>query len=309
MSPPPPLVMERAVKRFRRGLFGPVERAVDEVDLQVGSGEVVALIGESGSGKTTLARLAVGLLGAEGGEVRIFGERVGDLRGAALRALRRRAQLLFQSPDAHLNPGLPLLAQVEESARLFRAGADPRAEAEAALGQVGLLHRAEALPGQLSGGERRRAGIARVLLARPELILADEPTAGLDAALKADIIDLLLAGRRPDTGVLLISHDLPVVRYAASRVVVLLAGQVVEQLPIEALGRGPHHPFTWALLDASGLIPRRAAPPAAEQPAHDGGCRHAEVCPAATSPCRQHAPALARVGEGRAIRCHLGGTP
>lgn len=242
-------------KRFsRRGLFGGASHlALDGVDIEVRAGERVAIIGESGSGKTTLARVGLGLIPADAGEIRLLGQIVRrSVRG-------RGAQLLVQDPRAMLNPGLSLGALLRESARRHQPGEDARTLAAKALDEVGLGGRASALPHELSGGERRRAGLARVLLARPSLLVADEPTAGLDAGLKADLIELMLERAGPDCAVVLISHDLPLVLWACQRVVVMEGGRVVDRFATASRGRHEPHAATAALLDAAGLHANESA--------------------------------------------------
>ncbi len=227
--------------------------AVAGVDLCIELGEVVGLIGESGSGKTTLVRAALGLVPFDEGHVRILGEPLDSLSRQQLRLLRRRVQLVFQDPDSMLNPGLTMREHLRESARLHR----PQLQADDVVAkvarQVGLIHRLDAHPRHLSGGEKRRVGLARVLVASPQLIVADEPTAGLDAALKADLIDLLLAGQTPQRSILLVSHDLPLVAHACSRVLVMLEGRIVDRFTIPELGRVEHHPYTAKLLRNAGM--------------------------------------------------------
>jgi ABC-type glutathione transport system ATPase component len=226
--------------------------AVDGVSLTVNEGERVALIGESGSGKTTLARCGLGLVPRDGGAVRLFGEDTAGWGESRWRAARKHAQLLFQDPRAMLNPAMTLGQLLRESAALHRPAADPNKEAARVLSEVGLSGRDRALPGELSGGEMRRAGIARLLLARPKLVVADEPTAGLDAALKASLIELLLDRVGPRCAVVLISHDLPVVAWACERIVVMQAGRVVDAFRTSEMGSG-RHPYTVRLLAAAGM--------------------------------------------------------
>lgn len=226
--------------------------AVDGVSLTVGEGERVALIGESGSGKTTLARCGLGLVPRDGGAVRLFGEDTAGWGEARWRAARRHAQLLFQDPRSMLNPAMRIGKLLEESAALHRPEADARREAARALDEVGLGGRERALPHELSGGEMRRAGVARLLLARPRLVVADEPTAGLDAALKASLIELLLDRVGPRCAVVLITHDLPVVAWACERMLVMQAGRVVDAFRTSEMGSG-RHPYTVRLLAAAGM--------------------------------------------------------
>jgi len=239
---------------FRGGLFGRAAHpALRGIDLQVRAGERVAVIGESGSGKTTLARVGLGLLRPSAGSVVLLGEDRTRASRATWRGLRSRAQLLFQDPGAMLNPAFAIGALLRESARLHRPGEDAGALVAEILGAVGLQGRERARPHELSGGERRRAGLARVLLARPALLVADEPTAGLDASLKADLLDLMLTRAGPDCAVVVITHDLPLALAACERVVVLHDGCLVDTFRPDGLGGHAPHPATSALLRAAGL--------------------------------------------------------
>lgn len=304
-SAAPLLSVRGMVKRYPRpgmvgALGGRAPAAVDGASLEVRPGEVVGLIGESGSGKTTLVRAGLGLLSYEAGEVSLLGRPL-PRRARRFGPMARGAQLLLQDPDASLNPGLTPRTLLWESARLHRPDEDPERVVTDAAERVGILHRLDGLPHQLSGGEKRRVGIARLLVADPLLVAADEPTAGLDAALKADIVDLLLAGRDPRRGYLIVSHDLPLVSHACHRVVVLYGGRVVEEAPVRLLGRGPHHPYTAALLAAAGLAPpiasTRAVRPAGREAA---GCPYHGPCPLGTEACRRTRPTLATAPGGSA---------
>lgn len=239
----------------RGGWFAPTEthEALKDVSLTIYEGERVGIIGESGSGKTTLARTGLGLVPRDAGDVRLFGQ---DTRGWGTRQwreARHHAQLLFQDPRAMLNPEMTLGQLLRESARLHDRERDPVRAAREILFRVGLEGRDGAYPRELSGGERRRAGIARLLLARPRLVVADEPTAGLDAALKADLVELLLDRVGKSCAVVLISHDVPLVLWCCQRVVVLREGLVVERFATSDVGRVDHHPHTQELLHAAGL--------------------------------------------------------
>ncbi|MFH1468624.1 MAG: ABC transporter ATP-binding protein [Pseudomonadota bacterium] len=310
-------------KRYKRpGVAGLLSRAgeaaVDHVSLAVYPGERVGLIGESGSGKTTLVRAALGLIPHEEGEVELLGRPLGTYSRTELRRLRSRCQLLLQNPDASLNPGLSVGALLRESARIHRPGASTDEVVAEVAARVGLGHRIEGLPFELSGGEKRRVGIARLLIADPDLIVADEPTAGLDASLKAEITDLLLASRGPTRGHLFISHDLPLICYACQRVAVMYAGVVVEEVLVNELGRVRHHPYTAALLAAAGLATAIAATHPAPPAGRAGpGCPYAGPCPLTAERCLREPPALEAMGAVDGVGTHRvacwavgpGGTP
>lgn len=256
------LTIRGMVKRYpRQGVFQrglEAQPAVDHVDLEVKFGEVVGIIGESGSGKTTLVRAALGLLSYQEGTVEVLGKDLTKLSAGAIRDARRNFQLLFQDPAAMLNPGLTVRQHLEESA-VVHGLPEPEKVATQMAERVGLPHRLDALPGQLSGGEQRRVGLARVLVPAPALLVADEPTAGLDAAIKADLIDSIVAHRSPDSAVLLISHDLAMVAYACDRIVVMLNGKVVDRFLSKDLRNASHHPYTLQLLQAAGILSQAEA--------------------------------------------------
>ncbi|MBW1879782.1 MAG: ABC transporter ATP-binding protein [Deltaproteobacteria bacterium] len=227
--------------------------ALDGVSIDVRAAERVGIIGESGSGKTTLARVGLGLVRATGGTVELFGE---DTRGWSTRrwrVARHDAQMLFQNPKAMLNPAMTLGQLLRESARLHDGDRDPERAALEILERVGLEGRERSFPFELSGGERRRAGIARLLLARPRLVVADEPAAGLDAALKADLVELLFDRVGNDCAVVLISHDVALVLWCCTRILVMRQGRVVDRFLTADLGQVEHHAHTLELLRAAEI--------------------------------------------------------
>jgi peptide/nickel transport system ATP-binding protein len=249
-----PLLDVRGLRKlYRAAPWSRPTVAVTDVDLAVHPGEVVGLIGESGSGKTSLVRTALGLYRRDGGAVRVLGRDPERLTTPERARLRQKAQLLLQDPAASLNPGLSVRDTLRESARVHRNG-DVSFVTEA-LDCFELTPRAAALPHELSGGEKRRVTLAMLWIAAPMLTVADEPTSGLDAARKADVLDLLLARRAPGSGVLLVSHDLPLVLYACSRVVVMAAGRLVDSFTVTDHAAPARHPVTRRLLWAAGMLP------------------------------------------------------
>jgi peptide/nickel transport system ATP-binding protein len=237
---------------------------IDGLDLTVERGEQVGLVGRSGAGKSTLARLLMGLAPRAAGRLTVLGCPV-PLR-ARSRAAWAATQLLTQDPDAHLDPWRTAGQMVARSARLH-GHPSPDAAGQAALAQVGLAHALDRHPLRLSGGERRRLGVARVHLAGPELLVADEPTAGVDAAQRDGILALLLRppGRPPPSAVV-ISHDLGLLSRWCDRLLVLAEGRVVDHIApadLPAEPRPDRHAETRALLAAareSGAVPPAGAP-------------------------------------------------
>jgi oligopeptide transport system ATP-binding protein len=290
-------------------------RAVDGVDLEIGHGEALALVGESGSGKSTLALALAGLHPVDRGEIAFEGR---TLPGHRSKADQRRIQMVFQDPYSSLNPRLTVGGVLAELIRVHHIV--PRAEVTSfsteLLGLVGLG--AEALPAyprQFSGGQRQRVAIARALVLRPDILIADEPVSALDVSVQATILNLLRDLRASlGLSLLLISHNLAVVRHLCDRVAVMYLGRIVEVAPTETLFRSPQHPYTRGLLAA---IPRISAVASDEAPAIQGdppsplripsGCRFRTRCPIAQERCEQEDPALiSGAGEPRHFAaCHF----
>ena len=270
MTAPPALLAARHLRK----LFGKASRgasaaaasangaiaAVDDVSLEVAPGETLAIVGESGSGKTTLARLLLRLIEPDGGEITFDGSDLLAARGAALRRLRREMQMIFQDPFSSLDPRMRVDAIVGEPIEIHRRqlGATQRAAIVIeALEAVGLDASAlRRFPHEFSGGQRQRIGIARALVLRPKLVVADEPVAALDVSVGAQILELLRnLQARWDLTYVIISHSLPVVAQLATRVAVMKAGKIVETGPVEQVLRAPAHPYTQALIAAVPTLP------------------------------------------------------
>jgi oligopeptide/dipeptide ABC transporter ATP-binding protein len=298
---------------------GRMLRAVDGIDLTVARGETLAIVGESGCGKSTLGRLLLRLEEADAGRILLDGSDMRGLHGAALRAMRRRVQVVFQDPYGSLNPRERIRDVLVRPMLLHRLCDAPGANRRAAalMERVGLSPaQLDRLPHQFSGGQRQRVAIARALSVGPELIVCDEPVSALDVSVQAQVVNLLQDLQR-DSGVALvfISHDLAVVRHLAHHVAVMYAGRVVEAGPAPVIFNDPRHPYTRALLAAAprtDIGPRAHAPLAGEPPnpaAPPPGCRFAARCPAARDACRRDPqPALREIGPGHAAACHFAET-
>jgi oligopeptide transport system ATP-binding protein len=290
-------------------------RAVDGVDLEIRRGEALALVGESGSGKSTLARAFTGLAPLASGEIRFDGR---VLPARRKRADQRRIQMVFQDPYSSLNPRLTVGGMLHELLRVHHVV--PRDEVASfsreLLGLVGLGDEAlSAYPRQFSGGQRQRVAIARALALRPDILVADEPVSALDVSVQATILNLL-RDLRAELGLtlMLISHNLAVVRHLCDRVAVMYLGRIIEVAPTETLFSDPQHPYTRGLIEA---IPKlstagdEGAPAIAGDPPSPlripAGCRFRTRCPIAQDRCEQEDPALRISGADSAhsAACHF----
>ena len=317
MSAPPVLETRDLRTHFRRGgWLRPARwlRAVDGVSFALGRQETLGLVGESGSGKTTLGRTVLRLVEPTSGEIHLGGQDITHLSQPELRALRRRAQIVFQNPYASLNPRRSVGAIVRQPLAVHGVPGDHARMVADLLQRVGLPpDAARRYPHEFSGGQRQRIAIARALALRPDLVVADEITSGLDATVKLRVL-ALLRELQTDFRVayLFISHDLAVVRQVADRVAVMYLGQIVEEAPTEALFRRPLHPYTQVL---RASVPPPDPTTAWQPPVLSGdppsalsippGCRFHPRCPIVENRCRVEPPALRVLGPGHRVACHL----
>lgn len=288
--------------------------AVRGVSLTVESGQAVGLVGESGCGKSTLARLAVGLERPDSGEVLLATGDGGRVAAGRRRRVSATVQLVPQDVGASLDPRLTVRASIAEPLAIHRRGsARVRGErVDALLAEVGLdPSYGTRFPHQLSGGQRQRVVIARALALEPEVLVADEPVAALDVSVRAQVLDLLLEiRRRRSLALLLISHDLAVLRSATDRVDVMYLGRIVESGPTDTVIAAPAHPYTAALVAAfpepdpgarsRWVAPLGEVPSPVELPA---GCTFASRCPRARPDCLETDPHLQPAGPHAIAAC------
>ncbi len=318
---PPLLQVDRVTKTYGGGLLG-VNRtlALDDFSLSISTEKpsVTAVVGESGSGKTTLARVLLGLTTPTSGMVRYRGEDITRLSGESRRAYRTDIQAIFQDPYGVFNPFYRVDHVLTTPVRKFRL-ASSRAEArtliEQALRTVGL--RPEEIlgryPHQLSGGQRQRTMVARALLLKPKIIIADEPVSMVDASLRATILGSLR--RLTDElgiSILYITHDLATAWQVSDNIIVMYRAAAVEAGQAEAVVKTPAHPYTRLLV---GSIPQvsltrdwlSTEPDARNPNDHDAACRFADRCPSTMDVCRTKRPPLSRISARHAAACHLHG--
>jgi peptide/nickel transport system ATP-binding protein len=294
--------------------------AVDDADLVIGRNEIVALAGESGSGKSTVARLLAMVYKPTAGEIVFDGKPLSRLRSRKdLLTYRSQAPMVFQDPFSSINPVYKVAHGLLRTLKLHRPELDQaarRAEAERLLTVVGLTPAAtvmEKYPYEMSGGQRQRIGFAQALASNPKLIIADEPVSMLDVSIRIGLLNLMTELRdHSDVSFLYITHDLASARYAADRLVVMYAGHIVEQGPIEDILADPLHPYTQLLL---ATVPDPRAP-LAELAGGDGGeppkvvdpapgCRFRARCGFAVERCATETPALRLLGDRHTAACHV----
>jgi oligopeptide transport system ATP-binding protein len=324
---PDALLKVKNLKKYfpiRGGLFSrEVARvhAVDDVSFDIMAGETLGLVGESGCGKSTTGRSILRLIEPTSGEVSFQGRNVTTLDKRSLRALRKEMQIIFQDPYASLNPRMTVGSIIGEALVIHKLAPTRKQREERVvqlLETVGLLpDHLRRYPHEFSGGQRQRIGIARALVLRPRLVVADEPVSALDVSIQSQVLNLLVELKREfSLTYLFVAHNLAVVGYIADRIAVMYLGKVVEVAPAAALYQRPLHPYTVALLSAIpqpvpgrrrqrivlvGDVPSPTHPPS--------GCRFRTRCPIARAVCAEVEPPLEAKAEGRLAACHFAGEP
>jgi oligopeptide transport system ATP-binding protein len=295
-----------------------VLKAVDGVSFSVARGETLGVVGESGCGKSTLGRAILQLIPPTAGEVVWLGRPIHGLSAAGMRPLRRDMQIVFQDPLAALDPRMTVGEIIGEPLDTFLPSLpkpERKARVQEMMAKVGLSPQmVNRYPHEFSGGQCQRIGIARAMILNPKLIVCDEPVSALDVSIQAQIINLLMRLQREfNLSLILISHDLSVVRHISHRVMVLYLGRVMEVASRDELYASPRHPYTQALISAvpipdpdreaskprmilSGDLPSPFEPPS--------GCLFRTRCPNATALCAEIAPAEDRVSESHRVFCH-----
>jgi len=297
-----------------KGIRDPFVDAVNGVSLHIGEGETYGLVGESGSGKTTLARSVLGLVQPHGGSILYQDAELVGMPSAGMQTVRREVVAMFQDPVGSLSPRMTIGSLLAEPFKIHDiSGRDLRQEAVRLLEMVGLNSDfASRYSHQLSGGQARRVGVARALALNPKLVIADEPTAGLDVSVQGEILNLL-GKLQAEFGIsiLVITHNLNVVRHITDRMGIMYFGRILEQGPTSTMFSNPKHPYTLALLSANPepdpdaeierLELQGEVPSLFNRPS---GCEFHPRCPFADAVCQSTFPQQTHVGDDHIFCCH-----
>jgi oligopeptide/dipeptide ABC transporter ATP-binding protein len=315
---------ENISKRYpiRKGLFRRIagqKKVVNDVSFELKRGKTLALVGESGCGKTVLLRVLLGIEESYGGRFLYRGRDTREMSGAELREMRTKVQMIFQDALGSFHPRMSVRESLEEPLILSGVKSESvrLATIETVLKQVGLsamfLSR---YPNQLSGGQRQRVAIARCLVVMPEIIFADEPISALDVSLQAQVINMLMDLQEEyELSILLVAHDLAVVRQIADTIIIMYLGAIVESAPARDIYRDARHPYTKVLLKAAPSIAKGLAdggfsidlkPGDLPDPANPPpGCPFQTRCIQAEARCAESMPPVREVAPGHTVMCHL----
>ncbi|ETB71843.1 peptide ABC transporter ATP-binding protein [Bacillus sp. CPSM8] len=307
------LLSVQKLKTYYRVSRKKIVKAVDDVTLSVEKGEILGVVGESGCGKSTLGKSILRLTEPTSGKVTFLGQEMTGLDAKDLRNMRRHIQMIFQDPYASLNPRMKIKDILEEPLIVHQLGkkAERREVVRSMLEIVGLdASYGDRYAHQFSGGQRQRIGIAKALITKPKLIIADEPVSALDVSVQAQILNLLNDLQEAfDLTFLFISHDLAVVRYISDRVAVMYFGKIVEMADAESLFREPKHPYTETLLAAVPVIGKgeavHTAPDIAAPRMSEKGCPFYSRCMKRAAVCLEAEPPLEETADGHYVACHF----
>ncbi|MBJ7887536.1 ABC transporter ATP-binding protein [Bacillaceae bacterium HSR45] len=307
------LLNVQELKTYYRVSRKKIVKAVDDVTLSVKKGEIVGIVGESGCGKSTLGKSILRLTEPTSGKVTFLGREMTGLDAKQLRNMRRHIQMIFQDPYASLNPRMKIKDILEEPLIVHKLGtkAERREVVRSMLEIVGLdASYGDRYAHQFSGGQRQRIGIAKALITKPKLIIADEPVSALDVSVQAQILNLLSDLQEAfNLTFLFISHDLGVVRYISDRVAVMYFGKIVEMADADSLFREPKHPYTETLLAAVPVIGKgeavHTAPDIAAPRMSEKGCPFYSRCMKRADVCLEAEPLLEETADGHYAACIL----
>lgn len=308
------LISVKNLKKYFHVASGTLH-AVDGVNFSINEGETLGVVGESGCGKSTLGRVLIHLLESTEGQILYKGKDITKVNKRELHELRKEMQIIFQDPFSSLNPRMTIYQTIAEPMKI--AGHYTQKQIDEAvmniMDTVGLAKRlVNAYPHELDGGRRQRIGIARALVMKPKFVVCDEPVSALDVSIQAQIINLLLDIQESNAlTYLFITHDLMVVKYISTKIMVMYLGQVVEFAENEELFDHPTHPYTKALFSAVPIpdihnqqeriiMEGEVTSPINPKP----GCRFASRCKAATDLCKRETPVLKEICPGHMVACH-----
>jgi len=301
---------ELAAKGIYKTFFahGKHVQALKGIDISIGWHEAVGVVGESGSGKSTLVKILTLLERPDKGAVLSDSTELKSWQDARKNGFQKIAQVVFQESFDSLNPRMKIIGLVKEGLDIWRVGKKTGRikRAERVLSDLGIgSEHWEKYPHELSGGQRQRVAIARALALEPKILIADEPTSALDTSVQAEIIKILIDLKNKGMGILVVSHDLRVVRKIADRCHVMLAGLIVESGPAELIFNKPLHPYTKELIRSIPTLEGVESTTSELKPLEEFGCPYKTRCAVAIDICRDVLPEIKTAANSRLVRCHV----